>query len=135
MAKYKVFELLYRAGKHKKLKSQLELNSMTDSIEKIRKLETDLTYNIEETVETGIAQNGHMVKVNSKIREKMIHQKEVVENRIEFLTTEQVHLQKTVAQHDMKNKKILEKLDDLKRIDHKSQELKRFDRDILMRKK
>ena len=106
MAKYKVFELLYRAGKHKKLKSQLELNSMTDSIEKIRKLETDLTYNIEETVETGIAQNGHMVKVNSKIREKMIHQKEVVENRIEFLTTEQVHLQKTVAHHDIKNKKV-----------------------------
>ena len=135
MAKYKVFELLYRAGKHKKLKSQLELNSMTDSIKKVRKLETDLTYNIEETVEAGVAQNGHMVKVNSKIREKMIHQKEVVENRIEFLTTEQVHLQKTVAQHDMKNKKILEKLDDLKRIDHKSQELKRFDRDILMRKK
>ena len=109
MAKYKVFELLYRAGKHKKLKSQLELNSMTDSIEKIRKLETDLTYNIEETVETGIAQNGHMVKVHSKIREKMIHQKEVVENRIEFLTTEQVHLQKTVAHHDIKNKKVLEK--------------------------
>ena len=135
MAKYKVFELLYRAGKHKKLKSQLELNSMTDSIEKIRKLETDLTYNIEETVETGIAQNGHMVKVNSKTREKMIHQKEVVENRIEFLTTEQVHLQKTVAHHDIKNKKVLEKLDDLKRIDHKSEELKRFDRDILMRKK
>ena len=108
---------------------------MTDSIKKVRKLETDLTYNIEETVEAGVAQNGHMVKVNSKIREKMIHQKEVVENRIEFLTTEQVHLQKTVAQHDMKNKKILEKLDDLKRIDHKSQELKRFDRDILMRKK
>ena len=135
MAKYKVFELLYRTGKHKKLKSQLELNSMTDSIKKVRKLETDLTYNTEETVEAGVAQNGHMVKVNSKIREKMIHQKEVVENRIEFLTTEQVHLQKTVAQHDMKNKKILEKLDDLKRIDHKSQELKRFDRDILMRKK
>ena len=135
MAKYKVFELLYRTGKHKKLKSQLELNSMTDSIKKVRKLETDLTYNIEETVEAGVAQNGHMVKVNSKIREKMIHQKEVVENRIEFLTTEQVHLQKTVAQHDMKNKKILENLDNLKRIDHKSQELKRFDRDILMRKK
>ena len=135
MGKFKVFELLYRTGKHKKLKSQLELNSMTDSIKKVRKLETDLTYNIEETVEAGVAKNGHMVKVNSKIREKMIHQKEVVENRIEFLTTEQVHLQKTVAQHDMKNKKILERLDDLKRIDHKSQELKRFDRDILMRKK
>ena len=46
-----------------------------------------------------------------------------------------MHIQKTVAQHDMKNKKILENLDNLKRIDHKSQELKRFDRDILMRKK
>ena len=37
--------------------------------------------------------------------------------------------------NNIKNKKVLEKLDDLKRIDHKSEELKRFDRDILMRKK
>jgi hypothetical protein len=58
-----------------------------------------------------------------------------VENRIEFLTNEQIHLQKVVAKHELKNKKVLEKLNELKLGDQKSQELKRFDRDILMRKK
>ena len=135
MAKYKIFDLIYRQGKNRKLKTQFELNNMTDSIDKIRKLETDLSYNIEETVEIGVAQSGHRVQVNSKLREKMIHQKEVVENRIEFLTNEQIHLQKVVAKHELKNKKVLEKLNELKLGDQKSQELKRFDRDILMRKK
>ena len=135
MAKYRVFDLIYRQGKNRKLKTQFELNNMTDSIDKIRKLETDLTYNIEETVEIGVSQSGHRIKVNSKLREKMINQKEVVENKIEFLTTEQIHLQKTVAKHELKNKKILEKLTELKLSDQKNLELKRFDRDILMRKK
>ena len=135
MAKHKVFDLIYRQSKNKKLKSQFELNNMNENIDKIRKLETDLSYNIEETVEIGVAQSGHRVQVNSKLREKMIHQKEVVENRIEFLTNEQIHLQKVVAKHELKNKKVLEKLNELKLGDQKSQELKRFDRDILMRKK
>jgi hypothetical protein len=135
MAKYRVFDLIYRQGKNRKLKTQFELNNMTDSIDKIRKLETDLTYNIEETVEIGVSQSGHRVKVNSKLREKMINQKEVVENKIEFLTTEQIHLQKTVAKHELKNKKVLEKLTELKLGDQQNLELKRFDRDILMRKK
>ena len=94
-----------------------------------------MTYNIEETVEIGVSQSGHRIKVNSKLREKMINQKEVVENKIEFLTTEQIHLQKTVAQHELKNKKVLEKLTELKLGDQQNLELKRFDRDILMRKK
>ena len=135
MAKYRVFDLIYRQGKNRKLKTQFELNNMTDSIDKIRKLETDLTYNIEETVEIGVSQSGHRMKVNSKLREKMINQKEVVENKIEFLTTEQIHLQKTVAKHELKNKKVLEKLTELKLDDQQNLELKRFDRDILMRKK
>ena len=135
MAKYKIFDLIYRQGKNRKLKTQFELNNMTDSIDKIRKLETDLTYNIEETVEIGVSQSGHRIKVNSKLREKMINQKEVVENKIEFLTTEQIHLQKTVAKHELKNKKVLEKLTELKLSDQQNLELKRFDRDILMRKK
>ena len=135
MAKYKVFDLIYRQGKNRKLKTQFELKNMNESIDKIRKLETDLTYNIEETVERGVEQSGHGIKVNSKIREKMINQKEVVENRIEFLTTEQIHLQKIVAQHDVKNKKVLEKLSELKLSDQKSQELKRLNRDILIQKK
>ena len=135
MAKYRVFDLIYRQGKNRKLKTQFELNNMTDSIDKIRKLETDLAYNIEETVEIGVSQSGHRIKVNSKLREKMINQKEVVENKIEFLTTEQIHLQKTVAKHELKNKKVLEKLTELKLSDQQNLELKRFDRDILMRKK
>jgi len=135
MAKYKVFDLIYRQGKNRKLKTQFELNNMNESIDKIRKLETDLTYNIEETVARGVEQSGHGIKVNSKIREKMINQKEVVENRIEFLTTEQIHLQKIVAQHDIKNKKVLEKLNELKVSDQKSLEIKRFNRDILIQKK
>ena len=135
MAKYRVFDLIYRQGKNRKLKTQFELNNMTDSIDKKRKLETDLTYNIEETVEIGVSQSGHRIKVNSKLREKMINQKEVVENKIEFLTTEQIHLQKTVAKHELKNKKVLEKLTELKLGDQQNLELKRFDRDILMRKK
>ena len=135
MGKYRVFDLIYRQGKNRKLKTQFELNNMTNSIDKIRKLETDLTYNIEETVEIGVSQSGHRVKVNSKLREKMINQKEVVENKIEFLTTEQIHLQKTVAKHELKNKKVLEKLTELKLGDQQNLELKRFDKDILMRKK
>ena len=135
MAKYRVFDLIYRQGKSKKLKTQFELNNMTNSIDKIRKLETDLAYNIKETVEIGVSQSGHRVKVNSKLREKMINQKEVVENKIEFLTTEQIHLQKTVAKHELKNKKVLEKLTELKLGDQLNLESKRFDRDILMRKK
>ena len=134
MAKYRVFDLIYRQSKNRKLKSQFELNNMNESIDKIRKLETDLTYNIEETVEVGLPQSGHSLKINSKLREKMIHQKEVVENRIEFLTNEQVQLKKVVAKHDIKSKKILEKLSELKIEDNRSKELKQFDTNILKRR-
>ena len=134
MAKHKVFDLIYRQSKNKKLKSQFELNNMNENIDKIRKLETDLTYNIEETVEVGLPQSGHSLKINSKLREKMIHQKEVVENRIEFLTNEQVQLQKVVAKHEIKSKKILEKLSELKIEDNRSKELKQFDTNILKRR-
>jgi hypothetical protein len=75
------------------------------------------------------------LQINSKLREKMIHQKEVVENRIEFLTTEQVQLQKVVAKHDSKSKKILEKISELKIEDNRSKELKQFDTNILKRRK
>ena len=134
MAKHKVFDLIYRQSKNKKLKSQFELNNMNENIDKIRKLETDLTYNIEETVEVGLPQSGHSLKINSKLREKMIHQKEVVENRIEFLTNEQVQLKKVVAKHDIKSKKILEKLSELKIEDNRSKELKQFDTNVLKRR-
>ena len=134
MAKHRVFDLIYRQSKSKKLKSQFELNNMNENIDKIRKLETDLKYNIEETVEVGLPQSGHSLKINSKLREKMIHQKEVVENRIEFLTNEQVQLQKVVAKHEIKSKKILEKLSELKIEDNRSKELKQFDTNVLKRR-
>ena len=134
MAKYRVFDLIYRQSKNRKLKSQFELNNMNESIDKIRKLETDLTYNIEETVEVGLPQSGHSLQINSKLREKMIHQKEVVENQIEFLTNEQVQLQKVVAKHEIKSKKILEKLSELKIEDNRSKELKQFDTNVLKRR-
>ena len=102
MAKYKIFDLIYRHGKTKKLKNQFELSSMNENIEKIRKLETDLTFNIEETVEPGVVQTSHRVLINSKLREKMISQKEIVGNKIEFLMTEKVHLQKLVSSHERK---------------------------------
>ena len=55
------------------------------------------------------------------------------ENNAQLLMTRTIYLSPQGNKLDYK--KVLEKLDDLKRIDHKSEELKRFDRDILMRKK
>ena len=65
----------------------------------------------------------------------MIHQKEVVENKIDFLTIEQLHLQEMMTKHELKNKKILGKLSELKSNDQKATELKQFERDILLRRK
>ena len=135
MAKYKVFDLIYRHGKTKKLKTQFELSNMNENIEKIRKLETDLTFNIGETVELGIVQTSHRALINSKLREKMISQKEIVGNKIEFLMTEKIHLQKLVSSHERKNRKILEKLNELNAEELREKELKEFDRDILFQKK
>ena len=135
MSKYRVFDLIYRQGENKKLKAQFELNNLADNIGKIRKLEKDLAFNIEETVVVGVSQSVHSVKINSKLREKMIHQKEVVGNKIDFLTIEQLHLQKVMTKHELKNKKILDKLSELKSSDHKDTELKKFERDILLRSK
>ena len=135
MAKYKIFDLIYRHGKAKKLKTQFELSSMNENIEKIRKLETDLTFNIEETVEPGVVQTSHRVLINSKLREKMISQKEIVGNKIEFLMTEKIHLQKLVSSHERKNRKILDKLNELNAEERREKELKEFDRDKLFQKK
>ena len=135
MAKYKIFDLIYRQGKNKKLKTLFELSSVNENIDKIRKLENDLTFNIEETVELGVVQSGHRELINSKLREKMISQKEIVENRIEFLTKEKIHLQKLVSNHERKNKKMVEKLNDLKIEEFKEKELKKIDRNIFFRKK
>ena len=78
---------------------------MLQKIEKVKQLEGDLAYNIEETIDIGVEQSVHSMKVKSKLREKMIQQKEIVENQIEFLTTEQTHLQKEVVKQDLKTKR------------------------------
>ena len=65
----------------------------------------------------------------------MIQQKEIVENQIEFLTTEQTHLQKEVVKQDLKTKKIAERLDEIKIADGKNAEMKRLDRDLFFKKK
>ena len=121
--------------KTQKTKTQNELNLMLQKIEKVKQLEGDLAYNIEETIDIGVEQSVHSMKVKSKLREKMIQQKEIVENQIEFLTTEQNHLQKEVVKQDLKTKKIAERLDEIKIADGKNAEMKRLDRDLFFKKK
>ena len=135
MRKYRLYNLLGKQVKNQKTKAQVELNSMSQRIEKVKQLEGDLAYNIEETIDIGVEQSVHSMKVKSKLREKMIQQKEIVENQIEFLTTEQTHLQKEVVKQDLKTKKIVERLDEIKIADGKNAEMKRLDRDLFFKKK
>ena len=135
MGKHRLYDLLGKQIKTQKTKTQNELNLMLQKIEKVKQLEGDLAYNIEETIDIGVEQSVHSMKVKSKLREKMIQQKEIVENQIEFLTTEQTHLQKEVVKQDLKTKKIAERLDEIKIADGKNAEMKRLDRDLFFKKK
>ena len=135
MGNHRLYNLLDKQIKTQKTKTQNELNLMLQKIEKVKQLEGDLAYNIEETIDIGVEQSVHSMKVKSKLREKMIQQKEIVENQIEFLTTEQTHLQKEVVKQDLKTKKIAERLDEIKIADGKNAEMKRLDRDLFFKKK
>ena len=135
MRKHRLYNLLGKQIKTQKTKTQNELNLMLQKIEKVKQLEGDLAYNIEETIDIGVEQTVHSMKVKSKLREKMIQQKEIVENQIDFLTTEQTHLQKEVVKQDLKTKKIAERLDEIKIADGKNAEMKRLDRDLFFKKK
>ena len=135
MRKHRLYNLLGKQIKTQKTKTQNELNLMLQKIEKVKQLEGDLAYNIEETIDIGVEQSVHSMKVKSKLREKMIQQKEIVENQIEFLTTEQTNLQKEVVKQDLKTKKIAERLDEIKIADGKNAEMKRLDRDLFFKKK
>jgi len=135
MGNHRLYNLLGKQIKTQKTKTQNELNLMLQKIEKVKQLEGDLAYNIEETIDIGVEQSVHSMKVKSKLREKMIQQKEIVENQIEFLTTEQNHLQKEVVKQDLKTKKIAERLDEIKIADGKNAEMKRLDRDLFFKKK
>ena len=135
MVNHRLYNLLGKQIKTQKTKTQNELNLMLQKIEKVKQLEGDLAYNIEETIDIGVEQSVHSMKVKSKLREKMIQQKEIVENQIEFLTTEQTHLQKEVVKHDLKTKKIVERLEAIKIANDKSAEFKRLDRDLFFKKR
>jgi len=103
-------------------------------IESTKKLETDLDFNIDETIEIGVEQVGYNLRVNSQLRQNMMAQKEIVENRLEFLSTQQIQLQKLVQHEQIKAKKITEKYNEFVEKVQIQKEIKQLD-DILIQRK
>ena len=134
MAKHRILDILGRKSQIKKIKTQSELKNNLSKIESTKKLETDLDYNIEETVEIGIEQIGYRLKVNSQLRQNMLAQKEVVENRLEFLSNQQIQLQKLVQNEQIKEKKIADKYKEFSENFETEKEFKRLDNIIHQRK-
>jgi hypothetical protein len=132
--KHRILDILGRKSQIKKIKTQSELKNNLSKIESTKKLETDLDYNIEETVEIGIEQIGYRLKVNSQLRQNMLAQKEVVENRLEFLSNQQIQLQKLVQNEQIKEKKIADKYKEFSESFETEKELKRLDNIIHQRK-
>ena len=134
MPKHRILDILGRKSQIKKIKTQSELKNNLSKIESTKKLETDLDYNIEETVEIGIEQIGYRLKVNSQLRQNMLAQKEVVENRLEFLSNQQIQLQKLVQNEQIKEKKIADKYKEFSENFETEKELKRLDNIVHKRK-
>ena len=134
MPKHRILDILGRKSQIKKIKTQSELKNNLSKIESTKKLETDLDYNIEETVEIGIEQIGYRLKVNSQLRQNMLAQKEVVENRLEFLSNQKIQLQKLVQNEQIKEKKIADKYKEFSENFETEKELKRLDNIIHQRK-
>mgnify|MGYP005698678467 FL=1 len=134
MPKHRILDILGRKSQIKKIKTQSELKNNLSKIESTKKLETDLDYNIEETVEIGIEQIGYRLKVNSQLRQNMLAQKEVVENRLEFLSNQQIQLQKLVQNEQIKEKKIADKYKEFSENFETEKEFKRLDNIIHQRK-
>ena len=134
MPKHRILDILGRKSQIKKIKTQTELKNNLSKIESTKKLETDLDYNIEETVEIGIEQIGYRLKVNSQLRQNMLAQKEVVENRLEFLSNQQIQLQKLVQNEQIKEKKIADKYKEFSENFETEKELKRLDNIVHQRK-
>ena len=134
MPKNRILEILRRKSQIKKIKTQSELKDNILKIESTKKLETDLDFNIEGTVEIGVEQIGYSLKVNSQLRQNMLAQKEIVENRLEFLSTQQSQLQKLVQNEQMKSKKISEKYKEFNERFEIEKEIKQLD-DILTQRK
>ena len=59
MRKHRLYNLLGNQIKTQKTKTQNELNLMLQKIEKVKQLEGDLAYNIEETIDIGVEQSVH----------------------------------------------------------------------------
>ena len=134
MPKNRILDILRRKSQIKKIKTQCELKDNILKIESTKKLETDLDFNIEGTVEIGVEQIGYRLKVNSQLRQNMLAQKEIVENRLEFLSTQQSQLQKLVQNEQMKSKKISEKYKEFNERFEIEKEIKQLD-DILTQRK
>ena len=127
MPKNRILEILRRKSQIKKIKTQFELKDNLSKIDGTKKLEKDLDFNIEETIEIGVEQFGYSLKVNSQLRQSMMAQKEVVENRLEFLSVQQSQLQKLVQNEQIKTKKISEKYKQFNERSELESELKRLD--------
>ena len=109
MPKNRILDILRLKSQIKKIKTQSELKENISNIEGTKKLETDLDFNIDGTIEIGVEHFGYRLKVNSQLRQNMMAQKEIVENRLEFLSVQQTQLQKLVKNEQIKTKKISDK--------------------------
>jgi len=107
--KNRILDILRLKSQIKKIKTQSELKENISNIEGTKKLETDLDFNIDGTIEIGVEHFGYRLKVNSQLRQNMMAQKEIVENRLEFLSVQQTQLQKLVQNEQIKTKKITDK--------------------------
>ena len=128
MPKHRILDILRRKSQIKKIKTQSELKDNLSRIESTKKLETDLDFNIDETIEIGVKQVGY------NLRQNMMAQKEIVENRLEFLSTQQIQLQKLVRNEQIKTKKISEKYNEFVEKFEIEKEIKQLD-DILIQRK
>ena len=134
MSKHRILDILRRKSQIKKIKTQSEMKDNLSRIESTKKLETDLDFNIDETIEIGVEQAGYSLRVNSQLRQNMMAQKEIVENRLEFLSTQQIQLQKLVQHEQIKAKKITEKYNEFVEKVQIQKEIKQLD-DILTQRK
>ena len=134
MPKHRILDILRRKSQIKKIKTQSELKDNISKIQSTKQLETDLDFNIEGTIEIGVEQRGYGLKVNSQLRQNMLAQKEIVENRLEFLSTQQNQLQKLVQNEQVKSKKISEKYKEFNAKLEIEKEIKQLDNILALKK-
>ena len=134
MPKNRILDILRRKSQIKKNKTQSELKDNLLKIESTKKLETVLDFNIDETIEVGVEQVGYRLKVNSQLRQNMLAQKEIVENRLEFLSAQQSQLQQLVQNEQIKSKKISEKYKEFNERSELENEIKQLDNILIQRR-